>query len=132
MRMRARRAWPLYLVLLLALMAMPASAARAQAQEKTFPVITGEHWLKATPEQKLAFVAGMATIIELEKEIQGPNPLPMDKSLISGWVKGLQRYTFKQIVEVLDDYYTNHPGQVNKSVVEAMWFQVAEPNINKQ
>ena len=125
--MRTQTGWTLTLALLLALL-----AGGAQAQEKTFPVITGEHWVKATPEQKLAFVAGMATIIELEKEIQGNNPLPREKSLISGWTKGLSKYTLMEVVAILDEYYAKQPGQVNKSVVEAMWFEVAAPNLKQQ
>lgn len=130
MRAIVGKGWPFCLAVILGLLAMSAGA--AQAQEKTFPVITGEHWMKATPEQRLAFVAGMATIIELEKEIQGANPLPKEKSLISSWIKGLQPLTLKEIVAALDDYYTTQPDQMNRSVVEVMWFQLAAPNLKKQ
>ncbi len=125
--MRTRVGWAIGLALLLAMV-----SGGAQAEEKTFPVITGEHWMKASPEQKLAFVAGMATIIELEKEIQGANPLPKEKSLISGWVKGMSKHTLKEIVAELDAFYAKQPGQVDKSVVEVMWFEVAAPNLKKQ
>ena len=124
--MNTRAGWTLGLALLLAML-----AGSVQAQEKTFPVVTGEHWMKASPEEKLAFVAGMATIIELEKEIQGASPLPMEKSLISSWAKGMSRYTFKEIVAILDGYYAQ-PDRLGKSVVEAMWFEVAAPNLKKQ
>ncbi|GAB6035530.1 hypothetical protein JCM15519_00890 [Fundidesulfovibrio butyratiphilus] len=104
--------------------------AQDKAPEKCFPVVTGQNWKNSTPEEKLAFIAGMTTIIELEKEVQGPDP--QGKSLIPGWVKGLSKYKLKDIVAALDDYFAKKPDQLDRPVVEVLWVEVAEPNMIKK
>lgn len=104
--------------------------AQDKASEKCFPVVTGQHWKNSTPDEKLAFVAGMTTIIELEKEVQGADS--QGKSLVSSWVKGLSKYNLKDIVAALDDYFTRKPDQLERPVVEVLWVEVAEPNMTKK
>lgn len=107
------------------------SAAGAWAQN-VFPVVTGEHWLKASPEERLAFVSGMATMIELEKEVQAKDQATPGKSLVSSWITGLSPYKLTDIVAIIDGYYAKEPGRLNRSVVEVMWFEAAVPNLQKR
>ncbi len=99
----------------------------AQAQNKSFPVVTGEHWVNATPMERLSFIAGLTTMIELEKEVQGANPPADQRSLVPAWISGLSRFTLKDIVLALDDVYTKKPELKSKPVVEVLWFEVAFP-----
>lgn len=115
------------------LTAMVAAAAlfacgAAQAQEKTtFPIITGENWVNATEGERLAFIAGLTTMVELEKEVQGDNLPPVQKSLIPSWVRGLSRYTLKEIVAAMDKVFATKPDLKSKPVVEVLWYEVAIP-----
>jgi len=122
-----------FLAVLLAVFFLVASAPeRAQAQELTFPVITGEHWMNATPEERLAFIAGLTTMIEMEKEVQGISPLNDQRSLIPAWVKGLSRFKLKDIVAALDDVFKKKPEMKSKPVVEVLWYEVAFPQTDKK
>lgn len=100
---------------------------RAQAQDLTFPVITGENWMNASPDERLAFIAGLTTMIEMEKEVQGISPLKDQHSLIPAWVKGLSRFKLKDIVVALDDVFKKKPELKSKPVVEVLWYEVAFP-----
>ncbi|MFP5220802.1 MAG: hypothetical protein ACLGSA_00795 [Acidobacteriota bacterium] len=102
-------------------------AGRAQAQDLTFPVITGENWMNASPDERLAFIAGLTTMIEMEKEVQGITPLTDQRSLIPAWVKGLSRFKLKDIVAALDDVFKKKPELKSKPVVEVLWYEVAFP-----
>jgi len=109
-----------------------AASSPAMAEVNSFPVITGEHWVNASPEERLAFIAGMTTMIELEKEIQGAS-LPKDhKSLIPAWVSGLSRFQLKDIVAALDDVFKKKPEMKQKPVVEVLWYEVAFPKTNNK
>jgi hypothetical protein len=109
-----------------------AASSPAKAELNSFPVITGEHWVSATPEERLAFVAGLTTMIELEKEIQGAAPPKDQKSLIPGWVSGLSRFQLKDIVTALDDVFKKKPEMKQKPVVEVLWYEVAFPKTNNK
>ena len=114
-----------------ALIAGTALSAGAAMPSQGFPVITGEHWVNATPEERLAFIAGLTTMIELEKEVQGDMPQPPQKSLIPSWVKGLSQLTLKDIVAALDGVFAKKPELKAKPVVEVLWYEVAFPDSRK-
>lgn len=94
------------------------------------PVVTGKHWLEASKGEKLAFLLGMGTIIELEKEYQGASPAA--NSLNEKLVKGLCDDTFHGIKDYLDQYYLDHPDAVERPVVEVIWYDLIAPDLEAQ
>lgn len=106
-------------------------ACPALGQAREVPVVTGEHWLKSTPQERKAFLVGAATIMELEQEVQGTPPPPPDKSLIDVWCRGLSHFTFDQMVKAVDDWYAAHPDKLARPVVEVLWYELAKPNADK-
>lgn len=106
------------------LLAVPALAA-----EYEVPVVTGEHWLKSSPQERKAFLVGAATIIELEQEVQGDNP--PQKTTIDIWCKGLAPYSFDQMVTAIDQWYAANPDKVARPVVEVMWYELAKGKAGK-
>jgi len=112
-----------WLILALVL-ALPAMAGAHEV-----PVVTGEHWLKSSPQERKSFLVGAATIIELEQEVQGETPPP--KSSIDTWCKGLSHFTFDQMVAAIDTWYADHPDKISRPVVEVMWYELAKPNVGK-
>ncbi|MFZ5427342.1 MAG: hypothetical protein ACOZEN_10220 [Thermodesulfobacteriota bacterium] len=103
------------------------AASVARDDQTAFPVITGEHWMNATAQERLAFISGLTTMIELEKEVQGASPPGDQRSLIPAWVSGLSRFTLKEIVAAMDDVYAKKPNLKAKPVVEVLWYEVAFP-----
>lgn len=99
----------------------------ATAAEKSFPVVTGEHWTQSTPQERKAFLVGAATIIELDHEIQGGSPA--NNSAIDAWARGLSPYTFDQMAEAIDKWYADHPDKLRRPVIEVMWYNLAVPHI---
>jgi len=83
--------------------------------------------MNATAQERLAFISGLTTMIELEKEVQGASPPGDQRSLIPAWVSGLSRFTLKEIVAAMDDVYAKKPNLKAKPVVEVLWYEVAFP-----
>ena len=106
------------------LLAVPALAVEYEA-----PVVTGEHWMKSTPQERKAFLVGAATIIELEQEVQGDTP--PKKTTIDVWCKGLAPYSFDQMVTAIDQWYAANPDKVTRPVVEVMWYELAKAKAGK-
>ncbi len=92
-----------------------------------FMVVTGKHWQNGTEEQKQAFLLGAATIIELEKEMQGSNPPADADSAVPVLVRGLSPLTLTQIKEKLDQYYASNPDKQSVPVIRVIYFEMAKP-----
>lgn len=94
--------------------------------------VTGEHWTKATDDQKKAFLYGFATLLAAEHEIQG-NPAPKNvKSIVPTFFNGLTGMTFTDLQTAIDQYYQQNPSQLQRPVLEVMWFEIAVPNLQKK
>jgi hypothetical protein len=92
-----------------------------------FVVVTGEHWQNSAEEQKRAFLLGAATIIEVEKEMQGSTPPADDESAIPVLVRGLSPLTLTEIMERLDQYYASNPDKLSVPVIRVVYFEMAKP-----
>ncbi|MCA1945022.1 MAG: hypothetical protein LDL30_07030 [Desulfovibrio sp.] len=103
-------------------------AIAAQVTPCDMPVVTGEHWSNATAQEKLAFLAGMATIIELEQEVQGDTPGEC-KTLIQSWIKGIGDRRLEDLRARLDQWYAANPDKRSDSVVEVLWREFVAPKL---
>lgn len=106
-------------------------ATAAGAVEREIPVVTGDHWTTASEDQKKAFLLGMATILELDQEVQGTNPPPACKSLVNTWCQGLSAYSLSDLRMALDEYYWKNPDKLARPVVDVMWRELTLPNVKK-
>ena len=61
-------------------------------------VVTDKEWKRSTKDEKLSFINGVTTVIELEKEVQGLAPGASGSSLVDGWVHGLASMRLDEIV----------------------------------
>ncbi len=114
--------------LILALLLLTVLAGVAQAKNHV-PLVTGKHWAKATQAEKMSYLLGMGTIIELEKEYQGDKPL--EDSLNHKLVKGLSGHTFREIKGHVDTFYDNNPEKMDVPVVEVIWYELVAPTLNE-
>ena len=95
------------------------------------PLITGEHWVKSTVEQKKAFLIGIANVVLVETAYEGTNPPPDAQSIVPRMVKGLKSQTLDSVREALDKWYAAHPDQLQRPVVETIWFEMVVPGLKK-
>ncbi|MGF1529201.1 MAG: hypothetical protein ACFCBW_20820 [Candidatus Competibacterales bacterium] len=103
-------------------------SAAAVAQQTPVPVVTGQNWVNATEGEKLAFLLGMATVIEIEQELQEANPPRELSSLVPTLVEGLDGMRLRDIMLELDNWYVANGDQLTRPVVETLWFELALPN----
>lgn len=100
------------------------------AQARDLPIATGEHWTTATEREKRAFLLGFGTLLKIEREMQGENPPPDDRSFIPQLAEGLQDYTITSAMEAIDAWYGDNQDQLDRPVIEVIWFELTLPNIN--
>lgn len=90
--------------------------------------VTGVQWSSATETEKKAFLYGLGTMIQLEHELAVQQKLPSDrKSLVPTFVQGLKGTTLMEVMNYVDTYYQQHPGRLDRPVVEIIWTDLAVP-----
>lgn len=110
-----------------------ASAAEGldRAEAVNCPVVRLENWRNSPRNEKLAFLFGLATMLELEKEWQHNKPLPIKQSVVGSWVRGLDGVTLGQMCDALDKYVAQHPDQLERSVLETLGSIYVRPKMTQ-
>lgn len=108
------------------------AAAIKNQRAMDLPSLTLQDWKASAKSEKLAFLFGLATMIELEKEWQGPNALPISQSLNQSWVRGLDGVPLGSMSDAVDRYYDEHPTLSQMSVLEALGRIYVRPKLSEQ
>jgi hypothetical protein len=112
-----------------ACLALTALSSGARADE--VPLVTGEHWVKSSDELKKAYLIGIANVVQVETAYNKANPPPDVQSLVPRMVKGLKGETLDTVREGIDKWYAAHPDQLQRPVIETIWFEMAVPGLQK-
>jgi hypothetical protein len=103
-------------------------AGAANADE--VPMVTGEHWTKSSDELKKAYLIGIANVLQVEHAYEVATP-PTDKqSLVPRMAKGLKGQTLDSVRERLNRWYAAHPDQLQRPVLETIWFEIVVPGLS--
>jgi len=100
------------------------AAAAMPARAGDVPLVTGEHWTKASEAEKKAFLVGAANVISVEYELRKDDRRTRP-GMINALITKLQPMSLTDISKAVDDYYAAHPDQVSRAVVEVIVTDVA-------
>lgn len=109
-----------------------AASSRAEGAAETrssYPSFTMEHWKYSSKEEKMAFLFGFLSALEMEKEWQRGKFLPISKSTVGSWIKGLDGMTLDQIRESLDAYLEQNPDKKGMNVIEVLGRMYVRPKM---
>jgi hypothetical protein len=125
-RMNMKR---LLIVLIPLFLAVSGTTAWAGEREE-LEIINGEDWADSSLEQKRAFLFGVGNMLKLEQAMAGDKYESMrGRSLIPVLLEGLSGVSIADIVTQLDKFYTNHPDQSTRAVIEVLYLEMALPNL---
>lgn len=100
---------------------------RALAQSDEMLLLDGETWQQLSPDSKLAFVWGMAHVIEFERHLAEESWDPDAKSFVPHFVKGLKGKTLNDVVIEIDNYYLVSTDRLGDPVMKAVVHTVVLP-----
>jgi hypothetical protein len=112
-----------------ACMALALTAINVRAQE--IPLVTGEHWTKSSEEAKKAYLIGIANMAQIELAYQGATQASDSQSVLPRMQKGLKGHTLDSVRDALNKWYAAHPDQLQRPVVETIWFEMVVPGLKK-
>jgi hypothetical protein len=102
-------------------------ADRALAESDEMLLLDGETWQQLSPDSKLAFVWGMAHVIEFERHLAEESWDPDAKSFVPHFVKGLKGKTLNDVVIEIDNYYLVSTDRLGDPVMKAVVHTVVLP-----
>jgi hypothetical protein len=100
---------------------------RALAESHEMLLLDGETWQQLSPDSKLAFVWGMAHVIEFERHLAEETWDPEVKSFVPHFVKGLKGKTLNDVVIEIDNYYLVSTDRLGHPVMKAVVHTVVLP-----
>lgn len=109
--------------------ALAAVCGMARADE--VPLVTGKQWTESTEQVKKAYLVGIANIAQIERAYQVDNPSAEAQSVLPRLAKGLQGQTLDSVREGLDRWYASNKDQLQRPVIETIWFEMVLPGLQK-
>lgn len=103
----------------------------AAAPPEPAPIITGKHWTESDANLKKAYLLGMANVLQVEQAYQARKALPDSQTIVPKFARGLQGQTLDSVRETVDRWYAANPSQLDRPVVETIWFEVVMPATSK-
>lgn len=112
-----------------ACVALAAASSMARADE--LPLVTGKQWTESSDQVKKAYLIGIANVIQVERAYHAGNAPADAQSVVPRLAKGLQDQTLDSVREGLDRWYASHRDQLQRPVIETLWFEMALPGLQK-
>lgn len=124
------RKWRMGMLAVVACLPLVTAPGAARAGE--VPMVTGEQWMKSTDQLKKAYLVGIANAYAVEAAYYGKKPPSDERSLVPRFGRGLKGQTLDTVRDGLDRWYASHPDQVDRPVIETIWFEMVVPGLKQQ
>ena len=115
---------------------MDASGYEKKDFEKYMPLCRGAHWQRANSDAKVAFIWGVAHVVLIENILMEEVPELKRENFSAKVVEArLARVnagtemTIKEIVQMIDQFYKDHPDQLQTPVMKVLWDIGIKPNL---
>lgn len=104
--------------------------------EKYMPLCRGTHWQRAKSDAKVAFIWGAAHVVLIENILMEEVPELKRENFSAKVVEArLARVsagteiTINEIVQMIDQFYKDHPDQLETPVMKVLWDIGIKPNL---
>jgi len=115
---------------------MEASGQEKKDFEKFMPLANGTHWQRANSDAKVAFIWGVANVVLVENMLMEDLP-ELKRENFSEKVAEARRArvsagteaTINDVVQMIDQFYKDHPDQLETPVMKVIWVIYIKPNL---
>ena len=118
------------LIALVAAMSL-ATASTLPAQEEDVPLVEGTTWNASDDDVKAAYIIGISNFLSIEVawQMHKGNPPTDDQTLVQDFWNHCEEITLDETIDAIDDYYKDHPDEMNKAVIDVVWVVFVKPNL---
>ncbi|WP_434032775.1 hypothetical protein [Cupriavidus sp. a3] len=93
------------------------------------PLITGKQWTDSSEQTKKAYLVGIANLVQVDIAYHEGKPPPDSASIVPRFAKGLRGHSLDSVRQGLDRWYAAHPDQLQRPVIETIWFEMVVPGL---
>lgn len=112
-----------------ACVALATGSGLARADE--VPLVNGAQWIQSTDQVKKAYLVGIVNIVQVERAYHAGNAPTDAQSVLPRMSMGMRDQTLDSVRDGLDRWYAMHPDQLQRPVIETLWFEMALPGLQK-
>lgn len=105
--------------------ASPESATELQEM----PVLDGESWHSMSPDAKIAFIWGVGHVVTVEEAVVQRHPELKRQDFVAKLGDGLRGVPMSSIIDRIDSYYRQNPGDLDLPVMRVIWSQIVKPRL---
>jgi hypothetical protein len=117
----------MFLVIAVANVLLAAASAAAHADE--IPLVTGQQWVQSSDLVKKSYLIGIANIVQVELAYEGGNSPRDEQTVVPRFARGLRGETLDSVRSRVDQWYASHPDQLQRPVIETIWFEMVLPGL---
>lgn len=92
----------------------------------------GNDWMRASEEQRLAYMAGVSDMISAGARYDERNASAAPRTFLRQAQTALGGTTMDQGIRTVTAWYRANPGQMNKPVLSVVWREIATPRLSGQ
>ncbi|SDD76178.1 hypothetical protein SAMN05216345_11560 [Cupriavidus sp. YR651] len=93
------------------------------------PLITGKQWTDSSELTKKAYLVGIANVLQVDIAYHEGKPPPDGQSIVPRFARGLKGHSLDSVRQGLDRWYAAHPDQLQRPVIETIWFEMVVPGL---
>ena len=95
------------------------------------PLVTGKQWTESTDPVKKAYLVGIANMVQVERAYEADARPDDGRSVLPRMARGLRGETLDSVREKLDRWYAAHADQLQRPVIETIWFEMVVPGLQQ-
>ena len=96
-------------------------------QDADLEFVTGEHWSQSSEAERNAYLYGLGNMVELQQALaDDQNSIGKFNDVL---VRGLSPMDLVGVKKALDDWYTAHPVQAGRPVLDVLYREIALPRV---
>lgn len=96
---------------------------------REMPVLDGESWQSMSPDAKIAFIWGVGHVVTVEEAVVQRHPELKRQDFVAKLGEGLRGVPMSSILDRIDGYYQQNPGDRDLPVLRVMWSQIVKPRL---
>jgi len=112
-----------------AVLADSAPVAEAKAELDEAKLLRGELWKRLGRDEKLAYLWGVFTVVEVERQLMAAEPSLTVENFSAKAAEAEQGKTLEELMEIIDGFYQENPDKEDLSVIRVVWDVTIVPNI---
>lgn len=95
------------------------------------PFVDGDMWNASSRLEKVSYIVGLSNLMDTEYAFQQKSGSPpgADQSFVAVIWDSIDDLTVDECIDRIDDWYERNPDEMDTTVIDVIWVDMVEPNL---